>query len=112
MKTTTVNETLTRNNDNNEQAGSQAGFGLQADDRMTIPDESLYEEVRNARRSLLGPKSTIMISTWNVRTMCDCSKTNQILKEMYSFKLDILGLCESRLVGSGRERIYTFRFNF
>ena len=96
---------MTRNNDNNEQAGSQAGFGLQADDRMTIPDESLYEEVRNARRSLLGPKSTIMISTWNVRTMCDCSKTNQILKEMYSFKLDILGLCESRLVGSGRERL-------
>ena len=69
---------------------------------MTVPNESLWEEVRCERRSLLGPKQNLQIGTWNVRTMCDCSKSNQILREMKVYKLDILCLSECRLKDSGK----------
>ncbi len=69
---------------------------------MTVPNESLWEEVRCERRSLLGPKQNLQIGTWNVRTMCDCSKSNQILREMQVYKLDILCLSECRLKDSGK----------
>ncbi len=55
-----------------------------------------------ARRSLLGPKLNLQIGAWNVRTMCDCSKSNQILREMNAYKLDILCLSECRLKASGK----------
>ncbi|XP_035677191.1 uncharacterized protein LOC118416215 [Branchiostoma floridae] len=44
---------------------------------MTAPDESLPQEVRSSKRNLLGPKNTIKIGTWNVRTMFELSKTAQ-----------------------------------
>ncbi len=72
---------------------------------MTMPNESLFEEVRCVRKSLLGPRISINLGIWNVRTMCDCSKTNQILKEMKEYSIDILGLSECRIVGSGKERL-------
>ena len=69
---------------------------------MTVPDQSLWEEVRCARRSLLGPKQILRIGTWNVRTMCDCSKSNQIIREMKNYNVDILCLSECRLRGNGK----------
>ena len=54
------------------------------------------------RRGLLGPKTTIKIGAWNVRTMCDCSKTNQIANEMKAYNIDILGLSECRIKGRGK----------
>ncbi len=91
--------------DNQRDAGAQAGQGHQPGDQMTIPDESLFEEVRRVKKYLLGPRVTLRLGAWNVRTMCDCSKVNQILKEMKEYNIDILGLSECRKTGSGKERL-------
>uniref|UniRef100_A0A3B1KAX6 Endonuclease/exonuclease/phosphatase domain-containing protein n=1 Tax=Astyanax mexicanus TaxID=7994 RepID=A0A3B1KAX6_ASTMX len=70
---------------------------------MTVLDESLQQEVRSAMASLLGPKTTIRLGAWNVRTMFDTSKTAQVTSEMRRYRLDILGISECRWTGSGRQ---------
>ena len=69
---------------------------------MTILDES-RKEVRSAKEDLLGPKTTIRVGAWNVRTMYETTKTAQVLSEMKRYHLDILGISESRWTGSGRK---------
>ncbi|KAK9708744.1 Endonuclease-reverse transcriptase [Popillia japonica] len=46
-------------------------------------------------------KNSCRIGTWNVRTMLDTTKLDQVLNEMDLFKLDLLGLCETRWPGQG-----------
>ena len=69
---------------------------------MTAPDESPAREVRRPTRSLLGPKTTVRIGAWNVRTMYEPSKTAQVIDEMNRHNLDILGVSESRWKDAGR----------
>ena len=59
-------------------------------------------DVSNVNRYLLIPKSNCNIGTWNVQTMYSTSKTAQVIKEIGNYKLDILGISECRLTGSGR----------
>ena len=68
--------------------------------RMTASDESPSQEVRE---SLLGPKAKIHLGAWNVRTMCEASKTAQVIIQMKRYGLDILGISECRWTGSGRQ---------
>ena len=70
---------------------------------MMVPDESPTREVRNLNRNLLGPKSTLRIGAWNVRTMYETSKTAQVVKEMDLYNLDMLGISECRWTGAGRK---------
>lgn len=70
---------------------------------MNSPDESLQQEVRRGKDSLLRPKTKIRIGAWNVCTMFKASKTAQVIGEMRRYKLDILGISECRLTGSGRQ---------
>ncbi|KNE87421.1 hypothetical protein PSTG_19194, partial [Puccinia striiformis f. sp. tritici PST-78] len=46
-----------------------------------------------------------MIGTWNIRTLSDPSKLAQVAKEMDKYNLDILGLAETRWIGSGEEKL-------
>ena len=69
---------------------------------MIAPDESL-REVRSMKSSLLGPKHTLRVGAWNVGTMYEPSKSAQVIKEMTRYRLDILGVSESRWIGSGRQ---------
>lgn len=48
-----------------------------------------------------GFKTRIMIGTWNVRTLSDPSRIEQLCKEMSNYKLSILGLSETRILNSG-----------
>ena len=50
----------------------------------------------------MSTKQKTRIATWNVRTMFQPGKTQQITKEMKRFNLSILGVSETRWRGSGK----------
>lgn len=47
------------------------------------------------------PGCAVKIATWNVRSMYTCVKYKNIIKEMKRLDIDILGISESRLKGTG-----------
>ena len=57
---------------------------------------------RARKASLLDAKTHLSIGTWNVRTMSDTSRTTQVLREMQSYELHILGVSECRWTGFGQ----------
>ena len=63
-------------------------------------ENQLGNHARKAR--LLDAKTHLRIGTWNVRTMFDTSRTTQVLREMQSYKLHILGVSECRWTGFGQ----------
>lgn len=69
---------------------------------MNAANESPWE-VCSARRGLLNPKTLVKIGTWNVRSMGGDLRTQQAVKEMKRYNLDILGVSEARWLGSGKE---------
>jgi exonuclease III len=46
-------------------------------------------------------KKRTRIGLWNMRTMFEASRLRQVLKEIMEYKLDLLGLSETRWHGSG-----------
>ena len=62
---------------------------------MTDTSES-HKEASNTKTSLLDAKTKLQIGAWKVRTMFDTAKTAQVINEMKSYKLHILGISESR----------------
>ena len=50
---------------------------------------------------LLTPRTTIKIGTWNVRTMFEAGKAQQIANEMSRYKISLLGISETRWTKSG-----------
>lgn len=51
-----------------------------------------------------GFKQRIMIGTWNVQTLSDPSRLEQVCREMNNYNIDILGLSEVRWLNSGSTR--------
>ena len=47
------------------------------------------------------PKSIITIGTWNVRTLRRCGKLEELTNELKRYRLDIIGLAETRMIGTG-----------
>ncbi|KAL9958257.1 hypothetical protein ACROYT_G035251 [Oculina patagonica] len=58
-------------------------------------------------RELTHPKKTVRVRCWNVRTMYSTGKTAQVCREMANYKVEILGISESRWTGSGQVRTQT-----
>ena len=54
---------------------------------------------------LLTPRTTIKIGTWNVRTMFEAGKAQQIANEMSRYKISLLGISETRWTKSGKLRL-------
>ena len=54
---------------------------------------------------LMSPKTPTRIGTWNVQTMYQVGKCDQIVAEMSRYKLEILGISEARWTGSGKVRL-------
>ena len=94
----TVTETATTNLLTREKGDSPQNIGP-----MTTSDQSHPMEIRSTIGSLLGPKVTIHVGTWNVRTMFAISKTAQVEREMMRYNLDVLGISECRWTGSGQK---------
>ena len=59
------------------------------------------KDVRILRAQIFNAKATTKIATWNVRTMHQCGKAQQVINEMKSYKLDILRISEMRWTGNG-----------
>ncbi|XP_072022674.1 craniofacial development protein 2-like [Amphiura filiformis] len=49
-----------------------------------------------------GDRRYLNIATWNVRTMNDCGKLDQVRMEAERLSLDVLGLAETRWTSSGQ----------
>ena len=47
------------------------------------------------------------IGTWNVRTMYQTGKTKEVAREFRAYKMDILGIAETRWTGMGRVKLRT-----
>ena len=74
---------------------------------MTPPCQSREETGRVMRTPLLNTKHSIRIGQWNVRTMFQLSKSNQICREMEKYNVNVLGISECRWTGQGRVRLDT-----
>ena len=55
--------------------------------------------------NLVSTKTTTNIGTWNIRTLYESGKSAQVAKEMNQYKINVLGLCETRWNGSGRTKL-------
>ena len=49
----------------------------------------------------LSETKTIRIGVWNVRTLYQCGKIKNVIQEMKHLKINIMGVCETRLKRSG-----------
>ena len=72
-----------------------------SNDTMKITSQSPTDAC-NLTTHVFNAKNTTKIGTWNVRTLYQSGRLNQVLKEMLHYKIDILGLCEMRWTGSGK----------
>ncbi|KAK2153143.1 hypothetical protein NP493_2351g00014 [Ridgeia piscesae] len=61
---------------------------------MTTSAQSIHQEGRGAKDSLLGPKTMVSIGKWNVRTMNKTSNLAQVIREMKRYRLEILWVRE------------------
>ena len=50
----------------------------------------------------IGMKKRTRTGFWNIRTMLEPSRLSQVLRKMANYKLDLLGLSETRWNGSGK----------
>ena len=57
--------------------------------------------------NLFSPRTVSRIATWNVKTMYETGKTAQVTREMQRYRLDILGLAETRWTNSGKVTLAT-----
>ena len=52
---------------------------------------------------MIRARSNIIIGTWNVRTLKDTGKLEELEHELTRYNWNILGLCESRLLKAGEK---------
>ena len=74
--------------------------------RMTDSGQS-RKEAAVMTTGAVSAKTTTLIGFWNVRTMYEQGRVAQVIAEMKRYKLDILGVSESRLTKSGRMKTTT-----
>ena len=56
-------------------------------------------------KDLISSRTSSRFGLWNVRTMNEAGKAHQIATEMNNYKLDLLGICETRWKKSGECRL-------
>ena len=61
------------------------------------------------RRMILNTRSHTLLGTWNVRTMFQTGKPETIAGEMIRYNIQILGLCETRWLNFGEEKIQNIK---
>ena len=63
------------------------------------------KDATSLNTDLLTPKIIERIGCWNVRTMHQVGKTEQVLQEMHNYNLSILGVTEARWTDSGKQTL-------
>ncbi len=51
---------------------------------------------------IFNAKTVFKIAPWNVRTLYQCGRTEQVIQEMENYKIDVLGVSEMGWTGQGR----------
>ena len=74
--------------------------------RMTDSGQSRKEAAVMTTGAVIA-KTTTLIGFWNVRKMYEQGRVAQVIAEMKRYKLDILGVSESRWTKSGRMKTTT-----
>ena len=74
---------------------------------MKLPGESQDTEEPRGRTCLPILRKVSRIGTWNVRTMYQTGKSVEVAREFKSYQMDILGITETRWIGSGQIRLRT-----
>ena len=69
--------------------------------KMAEVDESQME-VNSLKNWILSTKTTSKIATWNMRTLFQCGKIDQVIREMENYDLKMLGISEMRWTESGQ----------
>ena len=69
--------------------------------RMTASCES-RKETTGMKLDVMSAKTKTRIAFWNVRTMYETGKLAQVTAEMRRYNLHVLGVSESRWIGTGR----------
>lgn len=59
------------------------------------------------KMDLLTPKMNIEVGSWNVRTLHQTGRLAQVVQEMHTYGLSILGISEARRTGNGRSNLTT-----
>ena len=109
-KTKYVTETLT-NDYPNSSSLVREGAPLRRD--MTFYGESPREAVgskppfRPRTTKLIPQKASVLIGTWNVRTLREIGSCAQVAREMNRYKLSVLGMCETRWNTFGEIKLQT-----
>ena len=57
--------------------------------------------------NLLATRATTNIGSWNIRTLYESGRAAQVIKEMRSYNIKLLGLCETRWNGFGQSKFST-----
>ena len=57
------------------------------------------------RAELLKPKNKIRVGSWNVRTLYQAGKLQQVLWEMENYKVELLCVSEARWIDSGKRTL-------
>ena len=57
------------------------------------------------RAELLKPKNKIRVGSWNVRTLYQAGKLQQVLREMGNYKVERLCVSEARWIDSGKRTL-------
>lgn len=83
---------------------------LPDDNSRMFPDEepmmAAWQTSRGPNRlKILSSKASLKIGTWNVRTMYQAGKAENIAREMTQYNIGILGIAETRWLGSGETRL-------
>ena len=72
-------------------------------DSMTLPDQSQTEVLR-LTTSFTKPKVNVNIGCWNMRTLYSIGKSAQLARELYKYKIDVMGISEYRWRGKKNEK--------
>ena len=70
---------------------------------MTLPSQT--RKVAGKPIHLLTSRKSILVGTWNIRTMFQAGKAATIAKEMARYNLSVLGLAETRWTQSGEVKL-------
>ena len=99
-KKSIVTETSTIENS----TGDRGEAGQPQDGSLTVVSES-RKEADSLTVDTLKPNMKTRIRTWNVRTLHQTGKLSQVVNEFDNYRLDLLGLCETRWTGKDKKSL-------
>ena len=77
------------------------GIILSKGNPLLSQENHVEQVVPNHHQVTVQNKDTIKIGVWNVRTLYQCGKIENVIQEMKHLKVNIMGVCETRWKRSG-----------